>query len=159
MPEIILVTEINAPIEICFDAARNIDLHQQSTSKTKEKAIAGRSSGLCEKGDTVTWRAKHFGIWQKLTSEITIVNRPVLFEDRMLKGTFKSISHQHHFEFKNDKTIMTDDFHYESPLGILGKLADKLFLENYLRKFLIERNSFLKKYCEKAFEPAANYSR
>ena len=149
MPTINLTTEINAPIEIVFDAARSIDLHAASTSSTGEKAIAGRTSGLCELGDTITWRAKHFGVWQELTSEITIVNRPFLFEDKMLKGTFKSIIHQHHFVFDNNKTIMTDDFNYESPMGLLGKLADKLFLENYLRKFLLKRNDFIKKYCEK----------
>ena len=149
MPEIKLVTEIHAPIETCFDAARSIDLHKQSTSKSKEEAIAGRTSGLCEKGDTVTWRATHLGVRQKLTSEITEMNRPYFFEDKMLKGAFKSMIHKHFFEFRNGKTILTDNFQYESPLWIFGKLADKLFLERYMRKFLLERNVFLKMICEK----------
>jgi len=148
MPEIIVITEISAPIEMCFDAARSIDLHSQSTVNSREKAIAGRTTGLCEKGDTVTWQATHFGVRQKLTSEISQMDRPFFFEDRMLKGAFKSIEHKHLFEFKNGKTIMTDKFLYQSPLGILGKLADKLFLEKYMRKFLVERNAFLKKVCE-----------
>jgi ligand-binding SRPBCC domain-containing protein len=149
MPEIIIITEINASIEICFDAARSIDLHSQSTSGTKERAIAGRTSGLCEKGDTVTWEAVHFGVKQKLQSEISEMNLPLFFEDRMLKGAFKSFRHQHHFKFENGKTVMTDNFNYKSPLGIFGKLADKLFLENYMRKFLTERNDFLKRVCER----------
>ena len=51
MPTINLTTEINAPIEICFDLSRSIDLHKQSMEHTKEEAIAGRTSGLIEDGD------------------------------------------------------------------------------------------------------------
>jgi ligand-binding SRPBCC domain-containing protein len=148
MAKIILTTEINAPIEKVFDASRNIDLHKQSTSKTKEEAIAGRTSGLCEKGDTITWRARHFGMWQKLTVEITEMNFPHSFEDKMVKGAFKTMHHVHCFEQKGQKTVMTDNFQYEVPLWILGKFVDKLFLEKYMRRFLIERNNFLKMICE-----------
>ena len=41
MPTIQLETIINADIKICFDLSRSIDLHQISTAKTNEKAIAG----------------------------------------------------------------------------------------------------------------------
>jgi hypothetical protein len=37
---------------------------------------------------------------------------------------------------------------YRSPLGLLGRLADKLFLERYLRRFLTERAIFLKTAAE-----------
>jgi hypothetical protein len=64
-----LTTIINAPIEICFDLSRSIDLHQQSTQQTHEKAIAGRTTGLIELNEFVTWQATHFLITQKLTSK------------------------------------------------------------------------------------------
>jgi hypothetical protein len=70
MTEINLETEIDADIEKCFDLARDIDVHTLSTSKTKEIAVAGRTSGLCEKGDKITWEAIHFGIKQRLSVEI-----------------------------------------------------------------------------------------
>ena len=57
MTTIKLLTEINSPIEKCFDLARDIDFHKLSTQKTKEKAVAGRTSGLCELGDKITWEA------------------------------------------------------------------------------------------------------
>ncbi|RYF13850.1 MAG: cell division protein, partial [Flavobacteriales bacterium] len=41
MTEIITSTTINAPIQLVFDCARSIDIHQLSTAKTNEKAIAG----------------------------------------------------------------------------------------------------------------------
>ncbi|WP_317207655.1 hypothetical protein [Chryseobacterium sp. MEBOG07] len=39
MSRIYLNTVINADIHYVFDLARNIDLHQQSTSKTDEKPL------------------------------------------------------------------------------------------------------------------------
>ena len=103
-----LTTEINAKIEICFDVARDIDIHKLSTKNTREEAIAGRMNGLCELDDTITWRATHLGIRQKLTVRITQFDRPHYFEDIMLKGAFKSMKHQHYFEEKNGITIMKD---------------------------------------------------
>lgn len=54
MTKIQVNTTIKAPIEIVFNNCRNIDIHQYSASKTNEKAIAGRTSGLINKGETVT---------------------------------------------------------------------------------------------------------
>jgi hypothetical protein len=41
--------------------ARDIDFHKFSLKETNERAIAGRTSGLCEQGDTVTWEANTSG--------------------------------------------------------------------------------------------------
>lgn len=143
-----LQTEIIAKIEKIFDLARDVDMHKLSAKGTNEKAIAGRTSGLCEKGDVITWEAKHFGIRQRLTVEITQVEKPFFFEDRMLQGAFKSMQHQHFFEAKEGKTIMYDKFCYEVPFGLIGKLFDKLVLKNYMTQFLLTRNQILKEIAE-----------
>jgi ligand-binding SRPBCC domain-containing protein len=148
MPTIHLTTVINAPLERCFNLARSIDLHQASNSKTKEKAIAGVTTGIIEQGETVTWRAKHLGIYQKLITEITIVEYPYLFEDKMLKGAFKKMKHLHLFEQKGEQTIMKDIFEFESPFGFIGKLFNKLVLTSYMKRFLTERNKILKTVAE-----------
>ncbi|HTD98655.1 MAG TPA: SRPBCC family protein [Mucilaginibacter sp.] len=148
MPIIELVTEINAPIEKCFDLARSIDLHIKSTKQTGEQAIAGKTSGLIGLGETVTWRAKHFGIWQNLTSKITEYDYPNYFVDEMVDGTFKSIRHEHHFTMVDNYTVMKDVFVFESPLGLLGRLANFLFLRNYMKKLLEERNRVIKAVAE-----------
>ena len=148
MPKIIIRTIINGPIQRCFDLARSIDLHQHTSAKTGEKAIAGTTKGLINKGETVTWKAKHFGITQKLTSVISEMDPPFMFEDCMLKGAFKKIQHQHLFEEKDGKTIMTDIFEFESPLGILGKLFNKLVLTDYMNGFLEDRNQAIKNIAE-----------
>jgi ligand-binding SRPBCC domain-containing protein len=149
MPKIELSTIINAPVKRCFDIARDIDVHVASTAHTGERAIAGHTSGLIELGETVTWRAKHFGIWQNLTSKITDFNSPHFFADELVKGAFKSFRHEHYFTGDGKQTIMRDVFIYQSPLGWLGKLADWLFLRKYMTNLLIKRNLVIKKVAEK----------
>lgn len=149
MPVIKLYTYINADRQIVFDLSRSIDLHQISTQQTNEKAIAGRLTGLIELNETVTWRARHFGVTQELTSKITEFDNGIYFVDEMIKGIFKSIRHEHHFVKKGGGTLMTDIFNYVSPLGVLGKIADVLFLSNYLKDLLIKRNNVIKEYAEK----------
>jgi ligand-binding SRPBCC domain-containing protein len=143
-----LQTLINANIKTCFDLARNIDFHQQSLIHSKEKAIAGKTTGLIELGESVTWEATHFGIKQQLTSKITEFNSPNYFVDEMVSGTFKSFRHEHIFEAKDNATLMTDKFYFESPFGILGKLANTLFLKQYMSQLLQTRNQLLKEKAE-----------
>lgn len=148
MPKIELRTEIKSTLEICFDLARSIDLHKISTSKTNEEAIAGRTSGLINLGETVTWKATHFGIRQKLTAQITAFDRPNNFRDEQIAGIFKLMVHQHKFEQHDGHVIMTDIFEFESPLGILGRTFNSIILTRYMTKFLVERNKIIKQYAE-----------
>jgi len=143
-----LSTIINAPIERCFDFARSIDLHLESTKQTGERAVAGRTSGLIGLGETVTWQAKHFGIRQTLTSKIIRFEYPSYFTDEMVNGAFKSFRHDHLFSSVGCQTIMKDVFDFESPLGWLGKLANFLFLTRYMRKLLVIRNQVIKQVAE-----------
>lgn len=148
MSTIYLTTIINADIHKVFDLARDIDLHQKSTFKTNEKAIAGRISGFIEKGETVTWRAKHLGFYQTHTSKIIEMQKPHQFTDIMLEGTFKSFKHQHIFKTNANKTVMLDILEFESPFGIIGKLFNHFFLKKYMTSFLLERNKLIKKTAE-----------
>lgn len=148
MPTIELTIIINAPIQVCFDAERSIDVHIDSTKHTGEQAIAGRTSGLIQLGETVTCRAKHFGIWQTLTSKITEMDAPCFFVDEMVSGAFHSFRHEHYFISRGEATEMKDVFTYKSPLGILGRMADVLFLKRYMTNLLQKRNIVVKEYAE-----------
>jgi ligand-binding SRPBCC domain-containing protein len=143
-----LSTHINAPIQRCFDLARSIDLHMESTKQTGEKAIAGRTNGLIGLGETVTWRAKHLGVWQTLTSKITEFEYPNHFTDEMVDGAFKSIRHEHCFYAINNETVMKDIFIFEAPMGWLGRLANFIFLGRYMEKLLKKRNRVIKQVAE-----------
>jgi ligand-binding SRPBCC domain-containing protein len=146
MPRINIETVIFAPIERVFDLARSIDVHKDSQSAHQEKAVAGRTSGLIENGEVVTWEAVHFGVRQRLTSRIVAMDRPTHFRDSMVAGAFKRIDHDHFFRSRPDgATLMRDLFDYEAPLGILGRLADALFLERYMCRLLKDRNQVIKR--------------
>ncbi len=148
MPILKIKTIIKSDIHIVFDLARSIDLHVISTQHTNEKAIAGRTSGLIELGEWVTWRARHFGMYQRLTAKITAFEKPFYFVDEMVEGPFQSFKHEHLFAEENGIITMTDIFNYRSPLGVLGKLADHLFLKKYMTDLLSTRNSVLKDFAE-----------
>ncbi|MFB9077473.1 SRPBCC family protein [Flavobacterium procerum] len=149
MTTIYLTTKINASKKIVFDVSRNIDIHQQSASKSKEKAIAGITSGLINLNETVTWRGKHFGFYLTHKSRISAMSFYDYFVDEMEEGKFKSFKHKHHFKETNGVTIMTDLLQYETPFGIFGKCFDVLFLKKHLIKFLLERNKTLTVMAEK----------
>lgn len=153
MPIIELATHISAPIERCFDVARSIDVHVASTRQTGETAIAGRTSGLIELGESVTWRAKHFGLWQTLTSKVTELQYPDFFIDEMVKGAFKNFRHEHYFFPINATTLMKDIFMFESPLGFLGYVANFAFLKDYMTLLLEQRNLVIKEVAEAPLLP------
>lgn len=148
MPRIEIETWIDAPVGRVFDLARSIDAHVASTDGTGERAVAGRTSGLIGEGETVTWEARHFGIRQRFEVKITACERPRLFEDVMVRGAFSSMRHIHRFEERGGRTWMHDEFHYDAPLGILGRVAERLFLTRYMRCFLVRRASILKRIAE-----------
>ncbi len=148
MTTINLITKINAPIQTVFDLSRNIDIHQQSVASTKEIAIAGRTSGLIELNETVTFKGNHFGFYLKHKSRITAMEIPTYFVDEMEEGHFKSFKHHHSFSAENDFTIMEDQLQYEVPYGFLGRFFDHYFLKKHLTYFLQERNVVLKKLSE-----------
>jgi len=158
MPTIEIKTLIKADLKTCFNLARNIDFHKTSMEHSNEKAIAGKTSGLIELGEWVTWEAKHFGIEQKLTSKITEFESPNYFVDEMISGAFKSFRHEHIFKnsfdnkFNVDYTLMIDKFHFQSPFGIFGKLANVLFLKRYMTNLLETRNALLRQKAEEFCE-------
>jgi ligand-binding SRPBCC domain-containing protein len=149
MPYILLTTRIYAPIEKCFDLSRNIDFHQESTSRTKEKAVGGVTSGLIGFGEEVEWRARHFGVYMNLRTRITEFNYPFSFTDEMTKGPFRKMKHRHIFTKHKNFTEMKDEFYFEAPFGLLGKLISELILRPYLQRLLATRNNFIKTLAEK----------
>ncbi|MBI3219811.1 MAG: SRPBCC family protein [Bacteroidetes bacterium] len=150
MTTIKLTTLLKAHIELCFDLSRSIDLHIESTKDTNEKAIAGRTSGLIEEGEFVTWEATHFFIRQQLSTRIVEMRKPYYFKDVMITGAFRSMEHEHLFERKEDHTLMIDIFRYEVPYGLAGKIFDYFILKEYMTNLLLTRNRVIEKTVNKA---------
>jgi len=148
MPKIHLTIFIAAPVKRVFDLSRSINLHKISTVSTNEDAIAGITTGLINLNETVTWRAHHLFKTRQFISKISAMESPLHFTDEMKSGDFKSFYHQHYFKPVDNGTIMIDILNFESPYGIVGRWANKIFLTKYLEKFLIKRNNVIKEYAE-----------
>lgn len=148
MPVLEIRTEIDAPVERCFLLSLSVDLHRKGAADTGEEIVGGIKKGLMKLNDTVTWRARHLGIKQDLTSRISAYSFPNYFISEQVKGAFKRIHHQHVFHPAEKGTVMTDLFEFEAPFGVLGKLASRLFLKSYMKKFLLIRNETIKRTAE-----------
>ena len=157
MPVIELETRIDAPIDIVFDLSRSIDLHVRSTAQTNERAVAGCTEGLIGPGEEVTWEATHLRVRQRLTTRITEFDRPRHFRDSMVSGAFRRFDHDHYFESHDGVTVMRDTFDYTSPLGLVGRLADVLFLKKYMTRLLQTRNDLIRSVAES--EEASDFLR
>jgi len=145
------LTVMAAPIERCFDLARSVEVHLAGNEHCGETAVAvgGFTSGLIGMGQQVTWRAKHLGVWQRLTSQITAMERPTYFQDTMIRGAFRFMKHDHYFRaLPSEETEMRDVFCFAAPLPILGPLAESIFLRRYMRDLLRERNAAIKQIAE-----------
>lgn len=154
MPTIHLETYIHASPERCFDLSLSVDQHAQSQAYAHERPIAGVMAGEMHLGDTVTWEAVHFGIKQQLTSQITAYERPTRFTDEMVAGIFQELHHTHVFVPQPHGTLMVDVFTFRAPLGILGRLAETLFLTRYMTGLLRSRNHYLKQVAESGTDPS-----
>jgi ligand-binding SRPBCC domain-containing protein len=153
MPIIHLQTYIDAPIERCFDLALSVDLHRHSVAHTRERPIAGVTSGVMRLGDSVTWEAVHFGIRQRLTSKITAYERPYRFTDEMVRGAFRELRHAHEFLPQPPGVLMIDRFWFRAPFGLLGWVAERIVLTRYMTGLLLTRNRYLKRLAEAGGDP------
>ena len=72
-------------------------------------------------------------------TEITSVENGSYFVDEQRVGPYKMWHHEHHFEQKENGVLMTDIVTYIPPLGILGALANLLFIKKQL--IILEEDS------------------
>jgi ligand-binding SRPBCC domain-containing protein len=151
-----VITTIDAPATRCFDLARSVEAHVQSAGLSGEKVVGGKTCGLLELGDDVTWEARHFGIRQRLTSRITVFQAPSYFQDRMVRGAFRFLEHDHYFEpAEGGGTNMIDVLRFSAPFGPIGWLTERMFLARHLRRFLETRGLALKAMAESRDDPDA----
>jgi ligand-binding SRPBCC domain-containing protein len=136
-----LVTDASISAQALFDLSLDIDAHISSMSQSAERAVGGVMTGQIGLGETVTWRARHFGVWWTMTSQITDLDRPTRFIDQQVRGPFKMFVHEHRFEQLTTGSRMIDTITVASP--IFGSLAERLVLVPYLRRLIVKRNEHL----------------
>lgn len=124
-----------------FDLSLDVDAHVASMAGSDEKAVGGVTGGQIGLGETVTWRARHLGIWFTMTARVVKLDRPRRFVDTQVSGPFRSFVHEHDFTEENGTTVMTDTFTLASP--VLGRPAERFLLVPYLRRLIVRRNAHM----------------
>lgn len=143
------VERVAASVETVFDLSLDIGAHVASMADSGERAIGGVTTGLIGLGETVTWRAKHFGVPFTMTSRITEFDRPRRFVDEQVRGPFRRFRHEHLFEAVDGATVMIDRVSFDAPLWVIGDVVEWAVLGRYLEKLIRERNDFLKDEAER----------
>jgi ligand-binding SRPBCC domain-containing protein len=137
---------VNAPMERCFQLARSIDLQSLATQDTP---VEGVTSGLIGPGETVTWQRRGFG-WGGTTHRSVVErSRPPIFLRQVLtSGWFTAFEHDRHFAPMNDGTRIRDEIRFTAPLGLLGRIAEWLFLRRMVLHHLQLHNATIKRVAE-----------
>lgn len=151
MPRLYLETRVAAPPRACFDLALDVGAHTDSMGRSGERAVAGRTSGRLALGETVTWRAVHFGVPFRMTVAITAYDEPAGFVDEQVRGPFGRWRHEHRFAplpGPAGGTLVSDAIDFTSPLGPLGRAVDALVLARYLERLVSRRNDWLRRRLE-----------
>lgn len=143
MAQFVLERVIAAPRADVFAASLDPGLHVRSMARYGETMVEAPVGGIFREGSTVTWRAKHFGIPFRLRSVVFDIDPPHRFCDRQISGPFGAFLHEHVFEEHPQGTLMRDTVTFRSPLGPIGRLVDAVFMREYMRRIIDERNAVL----------------
>lgn len=149
MSTIRIETRIRAPMELCFDLARDVRVHARSAAFSSERIVKpGRTEGLLALGDLIAFEGRYFGISYRFAARITALDRPYRFVDEMVEGAFKWLRHVHEFQFQSGITVMHDILDWEPPFGFVGRATDSLFLRRHMRWFVSTKQTALKRIAE-----------
>ena len=150
MPILEFKTEIDAPLQKVWDFHSSLDGLKKVTPKGVKVEILDYSPPL-KAGSRFTLVIKRFGVPIRWEVEYLTFDPPNGFSDRQVdsNGPFKNWKHEHRFiALSESRTLLHDRVEYEAPFGILGKIAEALFLKNDLESMFAYRHKVTKKLLE-----------
>ena len=125
---------VAAPVGRCFDLARSVELHADSSTEIAARAVGGRRGGLSGDGDTTVWSARFFGLRFRMQTRVEDFARPDHFADVMTRGLLGWFAHRYRFELMPDgRCAMSDALDVAAPLGPLGRVVERVYLERRMR--------------------------
>lgn len=140
---------INAPIEVVFDLARDVEVHARGLAHTHERVRPpGRTRGLLVTGDLVSFRARHFGLPWRYEARVEVCEPPTRLVDVQERGPWRSMRHEHRLAATGAGTLLTEELRWASPFGPLGRVADSAVLRRHLRRILLTRDAHLRQVAE-----------
>ncbi len=140
---------VRAPVERCFDLARSVDLHVDSSTEIGARAVGGRRGGRSGDGDVTTWSARFFGMRFSMTTRIEDFAPPTGFGDRLTRGLLKNFAHVYRFAPTPDGgCVMSDELSVAAPFGPLGWLVERGYLKRRMQDLVRRRLEHVKRVAE-----------
>ena len=121
-----------------FSAPQNLE---EITPKHMGFTITSTVDKKAYKGQIITYKVGILpGVKSNWVTEITQVKDQNFFIDEQRFGPYKMWHHEHWFEeLQNGNTLMKDKISYKIPFGILGHLAQIIFIKNQLKTIFKHR--------------------
>ena len=127
-------TWLEAPIETVYDYFSKPQNLGAMTPMTMAFDIQTEGAIPMEPGTIIDYEIRLGPVPMKWRTRIDEVVPMERFVDTQLKGPYATWYHEHHFEAHGERTCMVDRVHFAAPMGPLGRIAERVFIEPQLRE-------------------------
>ena len=149
MQVIFCETRVGAPAARCFDLARSVPLHVDSSRSIGARAIGGRRHGLSGEGDETVWSARFCGLRFRMATRIAGFTYLTQFSDRLMRGLLRRFEHVYRCHpLPDGNCLLSDELTVEAPFGPLGRLMESLYLTRRMRHLVQQRLEHIKAVAE-----------
>ena len=126
--------DIQAPLDVIWDFISDPKNLQKITPEYMNFRIESKNlSSEMHPGMIIKYKVNPLPFFStNWLTEITHVVPNKFFVDEQRMGPYKLWHHQHHIEPSEKGTLMTDIVSYIPPFGILGDLANAIFIQKQL---------------------------
>jgi ligand-binding SRPBCC domain-containing protein len=138
-------TQVNAPIERCFQLSLSAALRQEAVGS---EPVSGRTTGLIGLDDKVTWAKGLFGWGSRQENRVEALRPDLFFREVSSVESPGRLEHDHHFAPMNDGTRIRDEIQCSAPEGWRGLIAERFFLRRRMTEYLKRRNAIIKQAAE-----------
>ena len=129
-----------------FSSPRNLSRITPEEMDFQIRYISGAGDTMYP-GQIIRYRIKVLPLFTvQWVTEITHAQPPYYFVDEQRLGPYGMWHHQHHFRDVTGGVKMTDEVNYGLPLGLVGKLAHWLFVEQRVNAIFDHRFKILQGY-------------
>jgi uncharacterized protein (TIGR01777 family) len=141
--ELRTTTTLDVPLETAFRFFSQAENLGALTPPAMGFAIDGRPPVVAE-GATIDYRLRVGPVpirWRTLIASFEPGRR---FVDLQAAGPYHTWWHEHSFRADGRRTIMEDRVYYTPPLGVLGRMANRLFIVPTLRRIFQYRGDVIR---------------
>jgi ligand-binding SRPBCC domain-containing protein len=103
------------------------------------------SPAILEEGSNLTIEIRQCGIWFPWDVQIIkLIPHSLMIDMQSGRGPFIFWRHEHHFIQENTSCLMIDKIEYSLPLGIIGRIIDRIIMRFFQQWVFSYRHSKMK---------------